>query len=114
MTDPSQPEVPKVLKAAVIIMGVLLIAGFAALVVTIAVKANRLVARSGDVPLPAGQTIRAAPFTTHIEIPGGMEVQDMAADDEVILIRLSGQEKNQIIMIDARTGEKRGVITLGK
>lgn len=117
MTAPSQHEVPKVLKAAVIIMGVLLVVGFGALVVTIAVKANKLAARTSDTPPTAGQPVRRpgsmiVPFDTNIDIPDGMEVLGTEVGTDVVLIRVGKGDQQQIIIVDARSGEKRGVITL--
>ena len=117
MTNTSQSEIPKGLKAAVIIMGVLLVVGFGVLVITIAVKANKLASRTADTPpateqLTSNQVSLAAPFETNIHIPVGMEVLGTEVGDGVILIRVGMGGSEQIILVDAQSGTKLGVISL--
>jgi len=108
------------LKAAVVIMGVLLIVGFGALVVTIAVKGNRLIAGGTEPPVIAsaggdtGKARSAAPFATTIDLAGPATIQDITAGGGVILIHLTGDSGRKIIVINAETGARQGVITLGK
>ena len=93
------------LKILVAVMGVMLVAGFVALVVAIAERVPKKdTPRAGT---PAGQPVTAAP----IELPAGAHIESMVpANDRLVLdITLPGGE-HRLLVIDLATG--RTLVTI--
>lgn len=93
----------RALKILVVVMGVMLIGGFAALVVVIAGRVSR--GPSASVP----HTFAGTP----IDIPNGARVEAMtaAADRLILALVLPGGER-QLLIIDLAKGTRLGVIQL--
>jgi hypothetical protein len=94
----------RALKILVVVMGVMLVAGFVALVVAVAARvAHRR---------PEPSTVR--PHTPSvIDIPRGARVEAMAAaPDRLILDLVLPNGERQILSIDMTTGARIGVIEL--
>jgi len=94
----------RALKIAVVVMGVMLVAGFATLVVVIAGR----ISRGGSGPTPT----RA--FTNRpIEIPHGARIEAMTAGPDRLILGLALPEGDrQLVVIDLATGARLGTIDL--
>jgi hypothetical protein len=96
----------KGLRALVIIMGVLIVAGLVVVVVTIA---NRVVGGGGIA------TTRAAPefATADLPIPAGCQVVETTTADDRLILRLgTGERCNQVLIVDMATGRLLGTLRL--
>jgi Family of unknown function (DUF6476) len=94
----------RALKILVVVMGVMLVVGFAALIVAIT---NKVSQRRPEPP--AGRQITA----TAIEIPRGARVEAMTtAPDRLILDLVLPDGSRQIVLIDLATGVRVGLINL--
>jgi hypothetical protein len=91
------------LKTLVIVMGVLLVGGVAALVATIAVRLSH---RGGAAP--------AAAFTAPpITLPHGAKVETMTATPERIVLQVDLADGSvELVVIDAANGRLLGVVPL--
>jgi hypothetical protein len=91
------------LKILVVVMGVMLIAGFAALVAGIALK----VSRGGSAP------VSSRPFATSVDIPRGARVEAMTAGTDRLVLELALPDGGrQLVIIDLATGARLGAIEL--
>jgi len=94
----------RALKILVVVMGVMLIVGFAALVAIIAGRASR------GGPSPATARVFAGPS---IDIPRGARIEAMtAAPDRLILALTLPEGGRQLLVIDLATGARLGTIEL--
>lgn len=82
----------KLLKAVVIGLGVLLVAGLALLVAAILVRSGALM-RAGE----------GAP--TALTIPGDARIVDMSLGDGMLAVRVAQGESEEIVIVDAKTGQ---------
>lgn len=95
----------RALKVLVVVMGIMLLAGFAAL---IAIVAGRI-SRGGSAPVTA---VRAFGSGT-IEIPRGSRIEAMTAGPERLVLGLLLPEGGrQLLIIDMATGSRLGTIEL--
>jgi hypothetical protein len=109
----------RVLKAIVIIMGVAIFLGLAVIIATIynrsqSPKPPANVSRvQSNAPASAASAASAArDFATEVYVPNGELISTSAGDGAVILrYRLLGGSE-QLVIIDLRTGNRRGVINL--
>ena len=94
----------RALKVLVVVMGVIIVAGFAGLVAVIAGR----VSRSGSAPTPARVFTSAA-----VDIPRDARIEAMAAGPEriVLALTLPGGGR-QLVIIDMATGARLGTIDL--
>jgi hypothetical protein len=93
------------LKALVIIMGVLIVAGFAVIVVTLI---NRSVGGNGATVKSTG-----APYKAEFPIPAGATIVETDADDGRLIIRLKlPGGATQILIVNSATGRRIGQIDL--
>ncbi len=104
----------QILKAVVIVMGVLIVAGFTVIATTIYKRAGqRAETSAGAEGKPAG---RAAPlpFTARqLVIPPGSAVRHVTAADERLIVWLSDSGGTQRIMVlDLGTGEELGTFEI--
>lgn len=96
----------KPLIALVIIMGVLIVAGLAVVVVTIA-------SRSGGADRTASTRAAAKFATVDLPVPAGCEVMETTTADDRLILRLgSGDRCNQVLIIDMTTGRLLGTLRL--
>jgi hypothetical protein len=94
----------RALKILVVVMGVMLVVGFAALIAAIAIRASH---RKPEPP--AGHLVAESA----IEIPRGARVEAMTtAPDRLILDFVLPDGERQILVIDLATGARVGVIQL--
>jgi Family of unknown function (DUF6476) len=93
----------RALKILVVVMGIMLIGGFAALIVVIAGRASR------GPSIPAPHNLAGA----KIEIPRGARVEAMtAAADRLILALVLPEGDRQLVVIDLAKGTRLGTIEL--
>lgn len=92
------------LKALVVVMGVMLVVGFAALIVVIAGRVSHKTAAPG-----AAQPYTAAP----VQIPAGARIEAMSAGpDRLVLDLLLPDGNRELAVIDLGTGRRLGTIPL--
>jgi hypothetical protein len=100
------PRQVRLLKIAVIVMGILLVAGFAFVLAAIVYQASRL----GDGAAPVGATVSqpmALPegLAAELPIPQGAEVTTLALDGDRLAVHLKSQAGAEIAVIDLRSGK---------
>ena len=98
------PRQVRVLKIAVIVMGVLLVAGFAFVLAAIVYQASRL----GDKATPAVATVSppmAEALASELAIPIGAEVTTLALDGDRLAVHLRSQAGAEIAVINVRSGK---------
>lgn len=93
------------LKAATVVMGVLILIGTAVLIATIFKRATA--------PAPAAGGYVPALIATTLHEPAGTRIAGLAAIGDVLALRLEGGGPDRVVLLDPRTGEPRGRITLG-
>lgn len=89
----------RILKWAVIIMGLLLVGGFAFVMSAIVYQASRL-SESAPAAAPAGSPDASKALT----IPEGMTISTMALGDNRLAVHLVGPGREEIRIIDLGTG----------
>ena len=94
----------RALKILVVVMGIMLVVGFAALIVAIAGRvAHRRPEAAADHPFP----------TTAVEIPPGARVEAMTtAANRLILDLVLPDGDREVVLIDLATGGRLGTIEL--
>jgi Family of unknown function (DUF6476) len=91
----------RALKILVVVMGIMLIGGFAILV---AVIAGRL-SRGGNVPRSFAATM--------VDIPSGARIEAMTSGtDRLVLALVLPEGRRQLVVIDLATGARLGTIEL--
>lgn len=105
------PRQVRVLKIAVIAMGVLLVAGFVAILVAIVYKAGQL-GESEETRLPAPAAI-AAPTDGAFVLPEGGTIVSMALDGDRLALHVKGPDGTEIVVLDVRTGAVVSRIGIG-
>ena len=102
------------LKGLVIGMGILILAGLTLVIVTVVKRANAPVKTETSVSLPAGPGSRASDIgDRRIAIPSGAVAEDVTSDTRRLVVRLRlASGKTALLLIDAATGDKIGLITL--
>jgi hypothetical protein len=100
------PRQVRLLKIAVIVMGILLVAGFAFVLAAIVYQASRL----GDGAAPVGATVSqpmALPegLAAELPIPQGAEVTTLSLDGDRLAVHLKSQAGAEIAVIDLRSGK---------
>ncbi|HEY5301347.1 MAG TPA: hypothetical protein VIJ55_11785 [Acetobacteraceae bacterium] len=97
----------RALKAATIVMGILIVVGTAVLIAVIFKRANAPHPAAGGGLVPS-----AARFATMLHEPAGTRITGLAAIGDALALSLQGGGADRVILIDPRTGETRGRITL--
>ncbi len=92
------PRQVRLLKIAVIVMGLLLVGGFALVMASIVYQASRLgqSAAPGAAPSPAGET--------DLSIPKDAELGTLSLDGNRLALQLKSPGGTEIVVIDLRTG----------
>ncbi len=100
----------RTLKVLVIVMGVLLIAGFAVVVTTIMGRLTQKAAPAA----PASATVHLAPFgTTTVTLPADSLVMEVQGTGDRILLRVELKDGTEMLLVlDAATGTELGRINL--
>ena len=95
-----------ILKIAVVVMSVLLVAGFALVVVTI-------VKRVSNPDAAAAKALAAGRFgVSEVRIAPGETVKSFTMTEDRIAIHMAGNAGEQIILVNAKTGQELGRIHL--
>jgi hypothetical protein len=108
------PKQLRILKASVIIMGVLLVLGFGLLLIGIYLQASKI----GKAPASGSPALTAArvPDSTNPAIPvaigAGAELHEAFADQGRLILHLKRQGKSEFAVIDLATGRETQRITL--
>ena len=98
------------LKILVVVMGVMLVLGFAALIVAIAERVSKK-----EPPRTAAPTASASqPFTAApVELPPGARIESMASGgDRLVLDLVMPDGERRLLVIDLATGRTLGTIPL--
>jgi len=96
------PRQVRVLKIAVIVMGILLVGGFAFVMAAIVYQASKL----GDKDVPKGQAPAAvAAPDTPLALPDGATISSMALDGDRLALHLQTSTGPEIAVIDVTTGK---------
>ena len=107
------PRQVRALKIAVIVMGVLLVAGFAFMLAAIVYQASRLgkPTASGAGTAPVSSATVSQPMAlpdglaSELLIPQGAEVTTLALDGDRLAVHLKSQGGAEIAVIDLRSGK---------
>ena len=89
----------RMLKAAVVVMGVLIVAGVTVLVVVIV----------GRLSAPAGPPMRAV-----LDEPTGTRIVAISALPDRLALQLQGGGPDRVVVLDMRTGRELGRATLAR
>jgi hypothetical protein len=94
----------RALKILVVVMGVMILAGFASLFVVIAGRVSRV----------ALEPVSSQPFAASpIELPAGARIETIgAAGDRLVLDLVLPDGNRQLLIIDLATGRRLGAIPL--
>ena len=107
--DPSDETIPgtvfnsrqvRLLKIVVVSMGLMLIAGFALIIVTIVYQA--MYAKQGD---RSNATVMPVAEQQHLSIDSGAVVSDIIVNGDWMAIHLNGPSGSEIVIISIKTGE---------
>ena len=98
----------RALKILVVVMGIMLVGGFIALIVSIAYMARH---RQAPAPVPAAI---GAPYTAPpIELPAGARIETMAlAGDRLVLNIVTQDGDRELLVLDLASGRRLGTIPL--
>jgi hypothetical protein len=118
--DPSGPlpegaapyaRAQRALLAALVIVGLLLMAGVGVVVVTIVNRLGKL----SDTPKPGAEATAAwtMPAESHVVLPAGAVVEETALDGARLALRYRSPSGAGIIIVDLATGRALGRVTLG-
>ena len=98
----------RALKILVIVMGVMLVGGFVALIISIAYMAKH---KDTTVPVPAAT--RAPYAAPAIELPAGARIEAMALGaDRLVLNIITPDGNRELLVLDLASGRRRGTIPL--
>ncbi|RED53635.1 hypothetical protein [Aestuariispira insulae] len=111
------------LKALVIFMGVLIVAGTTALAILMVKKFNRMgeeetpavvMQEAGDIPTPSVQVSGPGGHFGDVteKLPAGSRVLSTHVSGALLLVRYQSADGEAILVFDMEAGKKRGVLTL--
>lgn len=98
------PRQVRLLKIAVIVMGILLVGGFAFVMSAIVYQASNL-SESAAEPTTAPASAPATGVAADLVVPDGMAISQMALGDNRLAVHLSGPRGAEIRIIDLGTGK---------
>ena len=98
------PRQVRVLKLAVIVMGILLVGGFAFVLAAIVYQASR----GGQSSVAPG----GEPVATELQIPKDASVSTLSLDGDRLALHLKSSAGPEIVVIDLRTGKTLARIKL--
>lgn len=103
MAPPSKAFAPNALKVLVIVMGLLIVAGF----VVIAVELVRRMSSPDGSRSPAA----SAPFTQRIALPSGAQIVSMAPSGDRLIVHVRAADgQSTAYIIDPRSGALLGTV----
>lgn len=108
------PRQVRMLKIAVIVMGILLVGGFALVMAAIVYQASKLGDKKGPVPDAAIPQAAAPAEMGAFALPDGAEVVSMALDGDRLALHLKTSTGPEIAVIDVATGQVLSRIRLGR
>ena len=97
------PRQVRILKIAVIAMGVLLVGGFLFVIGVIAYQASNL-GQGKDKPVAASSTVLSG-SQAELAIPAGATVSSMALDGDRLALHLNSSTGQEIAVVDLNTGK---------
>ena len=98
----------RALKILVIVMGIMLVGGFVALIISIAYMTKH---RETTLPVPA--TTRAPYAAPAIELPAGARIEGMAlGTDRLVLNIITPDGNRELLVLDLASGRRLGTIPL--
>ena len=96
------PRQVRLLKIAVIVMGILLVGGFALVLATIVYQASRLgEGKEAPVPRQAGMPV----IESELVIPPGTTITSLSLDGDRLALHLSSAAGAEIAVVDIKTGK---------
>jgi len=95
------PRQVRVLKIAVIVMGILLVGGFAVVVAGVVYQASQIGDKKVQTPAPDA----LAGVRTELAIPSGATVTAMALDGDRLALHLKSSTGPEVLVIDVPTGK---------
>jgi hypothetical protein len=102
------PRQVRLLKASVVIMGVLIVACLLALVAGLYYQANKprknLAERNNAAAAVGTAALRSAPVT--LKVRAGSAVEDMTAGDGLLILRFKTPEGGEIAILSLKSGEE--------
>ena len=105
---PNRVDTVRALKILVIVMGIMLVAGFIALIISIAYMAKH---RDTTAPVPAAT--RAPYAAPAIELPAGARIETMALGaDRLVLNIITPDGNRELLVLDLASGRRIGTIPL--
>lgn len=102
------PRQVGMLKVAVVVMGVMLLAGLAAVIAGMIFQASKVGKKSPDasaVPAAVSAAVPAAVAPEALTIPPGGEVVSMSLDGDRLALHVRAGEDAEIVVVDLRTGK---------
>src|SRR5215470_17601539 len=102
------PRQVKVLKIAVIVMGLLLVGGFAFVLAAIVYQASR----GGQGAPQVGTSGEGSPALSDLPVPKDASVSSLALDGDRLALHLTSPQGSEIAVIDVRTGKLISRISL--
>lgn len=93
------PRQVRILKVAVIVMGVLLVGGFAFVLAAIVYQASKVGKSTVPVNAPAGQ-----PAEAMLALPAGGKVTQMAIGEGRVVLHVEAPAGNEIVIVEAASG----------
>lgn len=107
------PRGLRILKAAVAIMGVLIVLGFGLLLVGIYQTASQIGKAPGSAAVPSAAKVPAeGPASIPIAIEAGAELHEALADGGRLILHLKREGKSEFAVIDLATGRELPRIVL--
>jgi hypothetical protein len=105
------PRQVRVLKIAVIVMGILLVGGFAFVMAAIVYQASKLGGKTTGAPFPAAVSAPAA-AESDLVLPENATIGAMALDGDRLALHLQTETGPEIAVIDVATGKVLSRIAL--
>jgi len=99
------PRQVRVLKIAVIVMGILLVGGFAVVVAGAVYQASQLGSNKAQTPALAPAPAALPGVQTELAIPSGATVTAMALDGDRLALHLKSSTGPEVLVIDVPTGK---------
>ena len=97
------PRQVRVLKVAVIVMGILLVGGFTLVVAGIVYQASKLGKDKQAAPAPAAEALSGT--QAELAIPPGATVTSLALDGDRLALHLKSVAGPEVLIIDVTTGK---------
>lgn len=101
----------RILKFAVVFMGILLIVGFMVVVITIAYRAVKLGQKADNPPAQVVET-QGAVTEFDLAIPSGSSVSRIELDGNRMAVHVTGGTRNEILIVDVASGKLVGRVKL--